>query len=228
VAAAAAPTEDPPSSSKYWAERTPSTRQAEALAKTAVQRASDGLSAPPTPATSFVARPRTRSVLVVARSLGCPFCQALARGLVSEGVLATLEKEDIPLYLVSIGVPEKAADFCDLTGFPRERLLADAGASVYAALDLERGAGAAFLSPTTPLAIGREISGGGGATLAAAFKAWKPYLPPKPLEHALHQGGTFGFAGEVCVYARADRATADHLSPSKILEVGLGLPREVE
>ena len=222
-----APPEPSSSSSKYWAERVPSTRQAQALRDTAVVLAADGPGATPRPATDWVACPGTRSILVVARSLGCPFCQALARGLAAEA-LADLDAAGVILYLVSIGVPARAADFCDLTGFPRGRLLADADATVYAALELERGAAAAFLSPATPLAIGREVTGGGGATLAAAFKGWAPYLPPKPYQHALHQGGTFGFAGDVCVAARADRATADHLPPSKIRELGLGLPRAVE
>ena len=74
-----------------------------------------------------------------------------------------------------------------------------------------------------PAAIGAEVRDGGGGALAASLKAWVPYLPPKPLAHAQAQGGTFAFSGGVCVAARADRATADHLPPAKIREVGLGL-----
>ncbi len=212
------------SASKFWVEAaTPSTRHADALAASSSVILASDASATPRPATSFVATPPpSRTLLVVARSLGCPFCQNLARGLVD--ILPDLDAAGVPLYLVSIGVPEKARAFCELTGFPPGRLLADPTASVYGALDLERGVGAAFLSPTTPAAIGSEIAGGGGASLAASLRAWVPYLPPKPLVHALAQGGTFGFSGNVCVFARADRATADHLSPAKIREVGLGLP----
>lgn len=210
-------------SSKFWCETVPSNRQADALKATTVTLAAD-VSGSTRPVTAFVAADTTSpTILVVARSLGCPFCQNLARGLVNEGVMTDLDAAGVPLYLASIGVPEKARAFCALTGFPPERLLADPGASVYEALDLERGFGPAFLSPTTPSAIGSEIAGGGGSALAASFWAWVPYLPPKPLEHALAQGGTFAFSGAVCVSARADRATADHLSPGKIREVGLGL-----
>jgi hypothetical protein len=203
----------------------PSIRQAAALQGTAVVLASDPAEAS-RPVTAFVAGdadPPTPSLLVVARSLGCPFCQNLARRLVAEGVLADLDAAGVPLYLVSIGLPAKARAFCELTGFPAHRLLADGGASVYEALGLERSFGAAFLSPATPAAIGADVRDGGGGALAASLKAWVPYLPPKPLAHAQAQGGTFAFSGGVCVAARADRATADHLPPAKIREVGLGL-----
>ena len=212
-----------PTSASFWVETSvPSTRHADALASTSSVILASDETKTARPATVFVAKP-PRSVLVVARSLGCPFCQNLARSLVSEGVLADLEAAGVPLYLVSIGIPEKARLFCELTGFPADRLLADPTASVYEALDLERGALAAFLSPKTPAAIGAEIAGGGGGALVASFRSWVPYLPPKPVEHALAQGGTFGFEGNVCVFARADRATADHLGAGKIREVGLGL-----
>jgi len=207
----------------YWVEANlPSTRHADALASSSSVILASDATETARPATAFVAR-QPRSVLVVARSLGCPFCQNLARSLATDGVLADLDAAGTPLFLVSIGVPGKARLFCELTGFPADKLLADPTASVYDALDLERGPLAAFFSPATPAAIGAEIAGGGGGALAASLRAWVPYLPPKPVQHALAQGGTFAFAGRECVFARADRATADHLSAAKIREVGLGV-----
>ena len=75
--------------------------------------------------------------------------------------------------------------------------------------------------PQTPLALGRRVAAGGGASLAAALGRWQPYLPPKPLGHALFQGGQFVFEGRTCVWAHADRATADHAGVNEILEAAV-------
>jgi AhpC/TSA antioxidant enzyme len=125
---------------------------------------------------------------------------------------------------VSIGTAARGLDFCDLTGLPPANLLADPDALVYEALGLERGPVAAFLSPATPLAIGKRVAAGGGASLSAALAKWKPWQPPQGPKQALNQGGAWAFkAGGECVWARCDRATADHVEPGVILGQGLKL-----
>lgn len=111
-----------------------------------------------------------------------------------------------------------------MTGLPSRHLLADPDALVYEALGLERGPVAAFLSPTTPLAIGRRVAAGGGSSLATALSKWKPYQPPRGTGQALHQGGAFTFrGGGACVWAQCDRATADHAEPGELLGRGFAL-----
>lgn len=244
----------------HWAEATPSRTQWDALAPALVTPV-DAPAGGPVLATQALGD--APSLLVVVRSMGCPFCQELASALARD-VVAPLTDAGVTLKLgervgvwieteerqsmegkkesvsfrhrffsdappnthttVSIGTPERGLEFCDLTGFPSRHLLADPDALVYEALGLERGPVAAFLSPTTPLAIGRRVAGGGGSSLAAALSKWKPYKPPRGTGQALHQGGAFAFeAGGQCVWARCDRATADHAEPSELLRRGLAL-----
>lgn len=137
-------------------------------------------------------------------------------------MLSELESGGVSLYLVSIGTPETGKEFSALTGFPAEKLLADPGTQVYDALGLERGTAAAFLSPRTPLAIAKRVSTGEGRkALGEALRRWRPYLPPRVIEDAKYQGGALVFEGETCLWARMDRATADHLHAEELVEVAL-------
>ena len=173
-----------------------------------------------------------RTLLVVARSFGCPFCQDLAASLTTQAI-PQLEASGISLYLISIGAPETGKEFSKLTGFPPERLLADPGTQTYDALGLERGLAAAFFSPRTPLAIAKRASTAPGRRgLGEALRKWKPFLPPRVLRDAQYQGGAFVFVGSKgeeeggdavaeCVWARLDRATADHAPAEELLEAAL-------
>lgn len=234
----------PPSATRpgeAWAELVPSTRQFEAL-KTAFVTLVSEPEAGPVPVSSFLLgggemiekNEKKTTLLVVARSFGCPFCQDLAASLATKAI-PRLDAAGVSLFLVSIGTPETGKEFAELTGFPRARLLADPGTQTYDALGLERGLAAAFLSPRTPLAIAKRASTREGREgLGKALGKWKAFLPPRVLKDAAYQGGAFvfvskketeeeeqgGYAAE-CVWARLDRATADHAPAEELLEVAL-------
>ena len=236
----------PPSATRpgeAWAELVPSTRQFEALKGALVTRVSEP-EAGAVPVSSLLL-PRgegegrnengKKTLLVVARSFGCPFCQDLAASLGSQAI-PVLDSNGISLYLVSIGTPETGKEFAKLTGFPAERLLADPGTQTYDALGLERGLAAAFFSPRTPLAIAKRASTAAGREgLGAALGKWRVFLPPRVLKDAQYQGGAFVFVSKEekeegdaaaaataeCVWARLDRATADHAPAEELLEVAL-------
>lgn len=187
----------------------------------------------PSPRGKEKGQKQKRTVLVVARSFGCPFCQDLAASLTTQAI-PQLDANSVSLYLVSIGTPETGKEFSKLTGFPPERLLADPGTQTYDALGLERGLAAAFFSPKTPLAIAKRASTEQGRKrLGEALGKWKPFLPPRVLKDALYQGGAFVFRSKEeekggedaftaeCVWARLDRATADHAPAEELLEVAL-------
>lgn len=228
TAASASPLPSPAATAPgaHWAEATPSRAQWDALAGakvTRVDRPADG----PVAATAALGGGSAPALLVVARSMGCPFCQELAAAL-ADGRIARLEAAGVAVALVSIGTPARGADFCALTGLPPSNLLADPGTEVYGALGLERGFGAAFGSVTTPTAIARRVAApGGGASLAAALRKWKPYMPPAGPVQSLNQGGAFAFApGGDCLWARCDRATADHADPDELVARGLALVQQ--
>jgi len=210
-----------------WAEHVGDDRQWRALERALVSLVAEGESSISRPVTSFLETPaRATSALVVARSFGCPFCQQLARELAADA-LPTLDAAGVPLFLVSIGTPATGAQFAALTGFPESRLLADPGNQAYDALGLERGVGAAFLSPTTPLAIGRRLATADGReTLGAALRAWVPYQPPGGVGQSKFQGGCWVFLAQTTAYARVDRATADHVDPGELVERALEVAKE--
>ena len=241
----------PPSATRpgeAWAELVPSTRQFEALKSAFVALVSEP-EAGPVPVSSFLLvgggeekgrnerhNKKNKTLLVVARSFGCPFCQDLAASLATQAI-PRLDDAGISLYLISIGTPETGKQFAELTGFPAERLLADPGTQTYDALGLERGLAAAFLSPRTPLAIVKRASTAEGREgLGSALGKWKAFLPPRVLKDSTYQGGAFVFVSErkeeeeeeeeeaECVWARLDRATADHAPAEELLEVALRSP----
>ena len=246
----------PPSATRpgeAWAELVPSTRQFDAL-KNAFVTLVSAPEAGAVPVASFLIpsekgdeeekegeasrknKPEKKTLLVVARSFGCPFCQDLSASLATHAI-PELDAAGIPLYLVSIGTPETGKQFSELTGFPQTRLLADPGTQTYDALGLERGLAAAFFSPKTPLAIARRVSTAGGRKgLGEALGKWKAFLPPRILKDAQFQGGAFVFVSKKgekeeenatakCVWARLDRATADHAPAEELLEVALAVGR---
>jgi hypothetical protein len=68
----------------------------------------------------------------------------------------------------------------------------------------------------TPLAIADRYKQSRGEDLTNAFKAWKPWIPPK-LSQGLQQGGAFVFEGRSVLFARKDPATGSKAYNSGLL-----------
>jgi peroxiredoxin len=172
---------------------------------------------------SWAAADGERALLVLARSFGCPFCQATAREIARD-LLPSLDKANVRLVFVGIGTPERAKDFAARTGLPQKNLFADAENAAHSALRLESSFAAAFLSPQTPLALAKRAAGNGGLKdLQAMLQGWEAWQPPKGVRQALNQGGAFLFDGEECMWSHRDPATGAHAEPSEMLSRALGL-----
>lgn len=122
---------------------------------------------------------------------------------------------------MGIGTHERAVEFHELTGFPREYLYADPGNSVYDALELIKSSPVQlFTDKKTPLSIARRFSQGKGGYLLTALRTWKPWIPPK-LEQGYQQGGGFVLRGKETLYGRKDPATGDHVDLGMLLQLVL-------
>lgn len=80
---------------------------------------------------------------------------------------------------IGIGTPERAKEFCQLTGYPASQLLADPENACYDALQLNKGAALTFLRPETPMALAQRAISGDTADLKEALSTWKAWIPPK-------------------------------------------------
>lgn len=159
---------------------------------------------------------KDRAFLVFARSMGCNFCQELARDLQRQ-VLPKLRDAGIKLYLVSIGPPERGTEFAELTDFPPELLLADPENVTYDKLELKNtGPIATFFDPRTPLTLFKRLRKDGLKGAREALAKWKPWIPPGKGQ-AYQQGGAFLFNGRELVWSHYDPATGAHAEPEEIL-----------
>ena len=102
-----------------------------------------------------------------------------------------LEENGVDLVAVSIGTFERSRDFVRETGFPADRLFADADAAAYDALRLNKSL-KNFSQKSTPEGIMDRFRKDGAADLIGVLKRWKPWIPPKP-EQGFQQGGAFVF-----------------------------------
>lgn len=102
-----------------------------------------------------------------------------------------LEENGVDLVAVSIGTFERSRDFVNETGFPADRLFADADAAAYEALRLNKSL-RNFSQKSTPEGIMERFRKDGAADLMGVLKRWKPWIPPKP-EQGFQQGGAFVF-----------------------------------
>ena len=135
-------------------------------------------------------------------------------------VQPTLEKEGCKLLAIGIGTVERANEFCDHVGFPKEILLSDPENAAYDALQLQKGVVDTFFTPDTPFAILRRLQADGAADLVAATSRWKPWLPPKA-DQGLQQGGAFVFEGERLLFQHRDPSTGAHADLNTLLRVAL-------
>jgi len=134
-----------------------------------------------------------------------------------------LARDGVRLVAIGIGTPERAQEFCEVTGFPPDQLLADPGNAIYDALQLNKGALLTFLRPETPLALAKRAMSGNTADLKEALETWKPWIPPK-LSQGLQQGGVFAFDGATTVFQYYDPSTGAHADLDSVL-ASLGVDR---
>eukprot|EP00208_Stichococcus_sp_RCC1054_P002231 CAMPEP_0206134914 /NCGR_PEP_ID=MMETSP1473-20131121/303_1 /ASSEMBLY_ACC=CAM_ASM_001109 /TAXON_ID=1461547 /ORGANISM="Stichococcus sp, Strain RCC1054" /LENGTH=215 /DNA_ID=CAMNT_0053526555 /DNA_START=346 /DNA_END=993 /DNA_ORIENTATION=- len=155
--------------------------------------------------------------LVFARSMGCNFCQQLAREL-KQDVLPKLQGRGIKLFLVSMGPPERGLEFAQLTGFPADQLLADPENLSYDRLQLKNsGPFWTFFDPRTPLTLAKRAAKDGLKSTVNALANWRPWIPTKKGQ-AHQQGGAFLFHGKQLLWDHYDEATGAHAEPEMILE----------
>ena len=122
------------------------------------------------------------------------------------------------LVAIGIGTPERAKEFCQLTGFPESQLLADPENAAYDSLQLNKGAILTFLRPETPLALAKRAISGETGALQEALSTWKAWIPPK-LEQGLQQGGLFCFDGEKTIFQHYDPSTGVHADMDAVLKI---------
>ena len=129
-----------------------------------------------------------------------------------------LARAGIVLVAIGIGTPERAQEFCELTGFPAAQLLADPDNVCYDALQLNKGGITTFFRPETPLALASRVVSGDTADLSDALRTWKAWIPPK-LEQGLQQGGLFCFDGEKTIFQHYDPSTGVHADMDAVLKI---------
>lgn len=160
--------------------------------------------------------PNERVLVAWTRSLGCPFCQALAVQLTRD-VKPKLDSMDTKLYMVSIGTPERSKDFVARTGFPADRLFLDPDNVTYNALGLTCTLQETFFNPVTPLSLFKRMSSGEMGDLWKMLDGWEPWMTPNGPKQAMQQGGILMFQGDQLLYSYYDRATGDHADLTKLL-----------
>ena len=148
-------------------------------------------------------------------------CRTLAREVNPKLALA-----GVSLVAIGIGTPERAKEFCALTGYPAAQLLADPENACYDALQLNKGAMLTFLRPETPLALAKRALSGETADLGDALTTWKAWIPPK-LEQGLQQGGVFAFDGKATIFQYYDPSTGAHADMNEVMKV-VGCPSNKE
>ena len=135
-------------------------------------------------------------------------------------VKPALDDAGIVLRAVGIGTVERANEFCNHVGFPREALFADPENAGYSALGLKTGVVKTFFNEATPYAILDRVKKDGAKDLVDALGRWKPWIPPK-LEQGLQQGGTFVFQGDQECFGHFDPSTGAHADLNTVLNVAL-------
>lgn len=114
-------------------------------------------------------------------------------------------------------------EFAEVTGFPREHLLADPSSTTYEALGLVKGVRQTFFGSQTAFSFLERIRKPTGLSdLKDVLSRWKPWIPPKQ-DQAFQQGGMFVFEGTKCVWSHYDQATGAHADLSEVLGVATDL-----
>lgn len=142
--------------------------------------------------------------------------------------MSELQRDNIQLVLISIGVPEKARDlvqhldvFDGILEKASMHFFVDPDNSLYDALELNRGVKNLFFNVATPYAFLERIRQKDGLKdIIGVLSKWNraSYLPPKQ-KQALLQGGTFVFYGKETLFAHYDPSTAVHANIDVVIDI---------
>lgn len=125
------------------------------------------------------------------------------------------------LYLITIGPAPRGKEFCKLTGFPEDRLLADPDNVTYSAMGFKQGFFSTFLNPKTPISIFQRVFKDGASGLKEVLPKTKLWIPGKAYKQGTQQGGALAFNGKQCFWQHYDDATAAHADPEEVKKVAL-------
>lgn len=129
------------------------------------------------------------------------------------------------MVVVGIGTVERANEFCEHVGFPKENLLADPENAAYSALHLKAGVATTFFTESTPFSIlARVKEEKKRDDLVNSLQRWKPWIPPK-LDQGLQQGGMFVFQGKESAFTHYDPSTGAHADLDEVLTTAVELAR---
>lgn len=134
-----------------------------------------------------------------------------------------LDAKNVGMYLGSIGTKERGLEFCDRTGFPADRMLADPMSSMYPCLGMNKSIWATFFSKETPYAIWKDIQSGKIEDLKRVMDTWTKqelWIPPQQ-DQAFQQGGVVVFEGPHVRYIWRDPATGAHADLEKVVQMAL-------
>lgn len=135
-------------------------------------------------------------------------------------MIPKLDPVGIKLFFVSIGPPKRGLEFCELTQFPADRMLADPENVLYDAIGFRKGVMSTFFKVDTPVAIYQRVVDGRIGDLVKATRAWIPWFPPSG-DQALQQGGALVFNGSDCVLAHYDKSTGAHIDLDTLVKAAL-------
>lgn len=134
-----------------------------------------------------------------------------------------LDSKNVGLYLGTIGTKERGLEFCDRTGFPADRLLADPTSSMYPCLGMIKSVQATFFSKETPYAIWEDIKSGRIEDLKKVMQKWTKqelWIPPEQ-DQAFQQGGVVVFEGERVLFVWRDPATGAHANLENVVRIAM-------
>jgi len=124
----------------------------------------------------------------------------------------------VKVLFTSIGTPERAKEFAEVTEFPEANLFADPENRCYDALEFYRDLGRTFFNPATPFAMRDRFANDGAKDLQDILSRWKPWIPPKQVQ-GLQQGGVVCFQGTDTIYFHRDEATGAHADLTEVLDL---------
>lgn len=121
-----------------------------------------------------------------------------------------LDKENVPMYLATMGEMSKLKEFLAFSKFDQSRLLVDQKNSLHDQLGAERGAVRTFFYPSAQLAMSwQRFWNGHWRDLPSVMFNWRPTMPAK-MEQTFVQGAVAVMIGRKVIWKRLSQTTMDH------------------